>query len=121
MRGARAASARALSTSAHASPTMAAELHAKCVELIHDMLPSAHRVAVIANSADALTNSLIGKVRLAGGPTGIEIAPVDEGDSNRHHLRRSRRTGSSREPGSASTTVGGPLWRGLSCCGRTAC
>jgi putative ABC transport system substrate-binding protein len=55
---------------------MAAELHGKCVELLHDMLPSAHRMAVIANSADALTNLLIEKVRLAGGTTGIEIAPV---------------------------------------------
>jgi putative tryptophan/tyrosine transport system substrate-binding protein len=33
-------------------------------------------VAVIANSADALTKLLIEKVRLAGGTTGIEIAPV---------------------------------------------
>jgi putative ABC transport system substrate-binding protein len=55
---------------------MAAELHGKCVELLHDMLPSARRVAVIANTADALTNLLIEKVRLAGGTTGIEIAPV---------------------------------------------
>jgi putative ABC transport system substrate-binding protein len=54
---------------------MAAELHGKCVELLHDMLPSAHRVAVIAND-DALTKLLIEKVRLAGGTTGIEIAPV---------------------------------------------
>ena len=55
---------------------MAAELNGKCVELLHDMLPSAHRVAVIANSADAFTKLLIEKVRLAGGTTGIEIAPV---------------------------------------------
>jgi putative tryptophan/tyrosine transport system substrate-binding protein len=55
---------------------MAAELHGKCVELLHDMLPSARRVAVIANEADALTKLLVEKVRLAGGTTGIEIAPV---------------------------------------------
>jgi putative ABC transport system substrate-binding protein len=55
---------------------MAAELHGKCVELIHDMLPSARRVAAIANNADALTKLLMEKVRLAGGTTGIEIAPV---------------------------------------------
>jgi putative ABC transport system substrate-binding protein len=54
---------------------MAAELTGKCVELLHDMLPSAHRVTVIAND-DALTKLLIEKVRLAGGTTGIEIAPV---------------------------------------------
>ena len=33
-------------------------------------------MAVIANSADAFTNLLIEKVRLAGGTAGIEIAPV---------------------------------------------
>ena len=54
---------------------MAPELSGKCVELLHDMLPLAHRVAVIANS-DALTNLLIGKVQLAGRTTGVEIAPV---------------------------------------------
>ena len=54
---------------------MAAELTGKCVELLHDMLPSAHRVAVIAAN-DALTKLLIEKVRLAGATTGIEIAPV---------------------------------------------
>jgi putative tryptophan/tyrosine transport system substrate-binding protein len=54
---------------------MAAELQGKCVELLHDMLPSAHRVAFIANN-DALTKFLIEKVRLAGGITGVEIAPV---------------------------------------------
>src|SRR5829696_7370630 len=32
--------------------TMGAETHAKCVELFHDMLPSARRIAVIANAAD---------------------------------------------------------------------
>jgi putative ABC transport system substrate-binding protein len=31
---------------------MAAELHGKCVELFRDMLPSVHRVAVVANAAD---------------------------------------------------------------------
>ena len=54
---------------------MAAELTGKCVELLHDMLPSAHRVAVITGD-DALTKLLIEKVRVAGGTTGVEIAPV---------------------------------------------
>jgi len=54
---------------------MAADLHGKCVELFHDMLPSAHRVALIANR-DPLTNLLIEKVQLAGRTTGVEIAPV---------------------------------------------
>jgi putative ABC transport system substrate-binding protein len=54
---------------------MAAELHGKCVELFHDMLPSTHRVAVIANSADPFSKSVLEAVRVAGQSTGIEIAP----------------------------------------------
>jgi putative ABC transport system substrate-binding protein len=55
---------------------MAPELYGKCVELFRDMLPSAHRVAVVSNGADALSDALIEKVQLAGRTTGIEIAPV---------------------------------------------
>jgi putative ABC transport system substrate-binding protein len=54
---------------------MAPDLHGKCVELLHDMLPSARRVAAIA-SGDALTNLLIEKVQLAGKTTGVEITPL---------------------------------------------
>jgi putative tryptophan/tyrosine transport system substrate-binding protein len=35
---------------------MAAELHGKCIELLHDMIPSVHRVAGIANAADPFPN-----------------------------------------------------------------
>jgi putative ABC transport system substrate-binding protein len=55
---------------------MAPELHGKCVELFHDMLPSAHRVAVVGNGADPLSKPLLEKVQLAGRTTGIEVAPV---------------------------------------------
>jgi putative ABC transport system substrate-binding protein len=54
---------------------MAAELHGKCVELFHDMLPSAHRVAILGNAADPFSKSVIEHVRLAGKSTRIEIAP----------------------------------------------
>ena len=52
---------------------MAAELHGKSIELLHDMPPSTRRVAVIANSADQF--SILEAVRAAGQSTGIEIAP----------------------------------------------
>jgi putative tryptophan/tyrosine transport system substrate-binding protein len=55
---------------------MAPELHGKCVELFHDMLPSARRVAVVGNDADPLSKPLLDQVHLAGRTTGIEIAPV---------------------------------------------
>jgi ABC-type uncharacterized transport system substrate-binding protein len=54
---------------------MAAELHGKCVELFRDMLPSVHRVAVVANAADPFSKSVLEHVRLVGKTAGIEIAP----------------------------------------------
>jgi putative tryptophan/tyrosine transport system substrate-binding protein len=55
---------------------MAPETAGKCVDLFRDMLPSLHRVAVLANPVDPFTNSLLDQVRLAGSTGGIEIAPV---------------------------------------------
>jgi len=54
---------------------MAAELHGKCVELFRDMLPSVHRVAVVANAADPFSKSVLEHVRLVGKTASIEIAP----------------------------------------------
>jgi putative ABC transport system substrate-binding protein len=56
---------------------MAAETHGKCVELLRDMLPSAGRIAVIANASDPVfAKSLLEQARLAGSGTGTEISPV---------------------------------------------
>jgi putative ABC transport system substrate-binding protein len=55
---------------------MAAELHGKCVELFHDILPSVRRVAALGNAADPFSTSFLQQVQLAGRATGIEIAPV---------------------------------------------
>jgi putative ABC transport system substrate-binding protein len=56
---------------------MGAEAHGKCVELFRDMLPSARRVAVIANAADPLfAKSFLDQVHRAGSGTGTEISPV---------------------------------------------
>ena len=56
---------------------MAAEAHGKCVELFRDMLPSARRVALIANGADPVfAKSFLEQARRAGSGTGSEISPV---------------------------------------------
>ena len=56
---------------------MGAETHAKCVELFRDMLPSARRVAVIANAADPVfAKSFLEQAHRAGSGTGTEISPV---------------------------------------------
>ena len=54
---------------------MAAELHGKCLELFHDMLPSVHRVAALGNLADPSSKLILDEVKRAGKITGIEIAP----------------------------------------------
>jgi putative ABC transport system substrate-binding protein len=56
---------------------MGAEAHAKCVELFRDMLPSARRIAVIANAADPVfAKSFLEQARLAGSGAGSEVSPV---------------------------------------------
>ena len=56
---------------------MAAETHSKCVELFRDMLPSARRVAVIANAADPVfAKSFLEHAHRAGFGIGTEISPV---------------------------------------------
>src|SRR5262245_2120904 len=55
---------------------MAPELHGKCVELLLDTLPSAHRIAMLGNAADPSWKPILDKVQLAGKMAGIEIAPV---------------------------------------------
>jgi putative ABC transport system substrate-binding protein len=56
---------------------MAAETHGKCVELFRDMLPSAQRIAVIANAADPVfAKSFLEQAHRAGSGTGSEISPV---------------------------------------------
>jgi len=56
---------------------MGAETLGKCVELFRDMLPSARRVAVIANAADPVfAKSFLEQAHRAGSGTGSEITPV---------------------------------------------
>jgi putative ABC transport system substrate-binding protein len=53
-----------------------AELAGKCVELIRDLLPSAHRVAVLVNASDPFTKPFLEQIRLAGATTGTVIEPI---------------------------------------------
>jgi putative ABC transport system substrate-binding protein len=56
---------------------MAAETLGKCVELFRDMLPSARRVALIANAADPVfAKSFLEQAHIAGSGTGSEISTV---------------------------------------------
>ncbi len=50
-----------------------AELAGKIVELIHDMLPSAHRITVLANAPDPFSKPFVEKIQLAGKATGMTI------------------------------------------------
>jgi putative ABC transport system substrate-binding protein len=54
---------------------MAAEMHAKCVELFRDMLPFVRRVALLLNAEDPFWKEVQEQVQLAGRNAGIEIAP----------------------------------------------
>jgi putative tryptophan/tyrosine transport system substrate-binding protein len=56
--------------------TMGAELQAKCVELLRDMLPSLRRVAALGYAADPFSKSFVEQVQLAGRSTGIEMHPI---------------------------------------------
>jgi putative tryptophan/tyrosine transport system substrate-binding protein len=55
---------------------VAGELAAKVVELIPEVVPSAHRIGVLANVPDPFTISFLKQVRLAGQATGTSIEPV---------------------------------------------
>jgi putative tryptophan/tyrosine transport system substrate-binding protein len=50
-----------------------AELGGKCVELIREMLPSAHRVLVLANAPDPFSKPFVEQVRAGGTAAGIVI------------------------------------------------
>jgi ABC-type uncharacterized transport system substrate-binding protein len=55
---------------------LALEMHAKCVELFHDMLPAIHRVAALGNGADPASKPFLEHIQVAGKITSIEIAPA---------------------------------------------
>jgi putative ABC transport system substrate-binding protein len=58
------------------SSSLNAELSAKFVELIREMMPSAHRVAVLANALDPFSKVFVKQIQLAGEATGTAIDPI---------------------------------------------
>jgi len=58
------------------SSSLNAELSAKFVELIREMMPSAHRVAVLANAPDPFSKVFVKQIQLAGEATGTAIDPI---------------------------------------------
>jgi putative ABC transport system substrate-binding protein len=56
---------------------MSAALVGKCIELFHDMLPSARQIAVLTNGGDPLFAKLVlDQVDLASRTTGIKVQPI---------------------------------------------
>jgi putative ABC transport system substrate-binding protein len=53
-----------------------AELSAKCIELIRDILPSVRRVTALANATDPFSKPFLEQVELAGKATGTAINAV---------------------------------------------
>lgn len=53
-----------------------AELAAKTVKLIRQMVPSAKRVAALANAADPFSKSFLKQIQLAGEATGTAIDSI---------------------------------------------
>jgi putative ABC transport system substrate-binding protein len=56
--------------------TISAELLGKCVELLHDMLPSVHKVAALGFASDPFSTPFVDQLQLAGRATGIAIDPI---------------------------------------------
>jgi putative ABC transport system substrate-binding protein len=53
-----------------------AELGGKSIELIREVLPSARRVAVLANISDPFTKPFLASIELGGRTVGMEIHPI---------------------------------------------
>ena len=55
---------------------MAAELAGKCVELIREMLPAAHRVAALVNALDPFSKPFLEQIQRGGTATGTVIEAI---------------------------------------------
>jgi putative tryptophan/tyrosine transport system substrate-binding protein len=53
-----------------------AELAAKCVELIREMIPSARRIAVLANVPDPFSKPFLEQIQRAGDASGTAVDPI---------------------------------------------
>jgi putative tryptophan/tyrosine transport system substrate-binding protein len=61
--------------------SVSSELAGKSVQLIRDMLPSARRVAALANATDPFAKPFLEQIKLGGEATGTTINPVSIGNS----------------------------------------
>jgi putative tryptophan/tyrosine transport system substrate-binding protein len=52
------------------------ELAAKALDLVREMVPSAHRVAVLANAPDPFSKQFLAQIQRAGEATGTAIDPI---------------------------------------------
>ena len=71
------------------------EVGAKNIELIKELVPSARRVAVLANATDPFTKPYLAQIELAARGGGIEIQPImrrpgEEFDAAFHDMRRTQ-------------------------------
>src|SRR5262249_49864333 len=55
---------------------LTAELSGKIVDLIREIVPSAHRVAALANAPDPFSKSFLTQIQLAGEATRTAIDPI---------------------------------------------
>ena len=90
--------------------TMNAELTGKMVELIREMVPSAQRVAALANAPDPFSKPFLEQIHLAGKATGTAIDPimihsVEELDGAFSAMERSRPAGVIVQPRLATKQV----------------
>ncbi len=53
-----------------------AQMGGKCIELIRDTIPSARRVAILANAADPFTKSFLAEINKAAGSNSIAAQPL---------------------------------------------
>jgi len=58
------------------SSSLGAEISGKLVELIREMLPSVHQIAVLANAPDPWSKVFVKQIQQAGEATGIAINPI---------------------------------------------
>jgi putative tryptophan/tyrosine transport system substrate-binding protein len=56
--------------------SLGANTAAKSVELLHEMVPAVHRIAVLANAPDPWSKIFLGQIQLAGKATGTAIDPI---------------------------------------------
>ena len=77
------------------STSLGSELGAKIVELIRDMVPSAHRIAVLVNAPDPFSIPFLKQIQLAAEVTGTATDPItihsaEELDASFPAMERSR-------------------------------